>query len=1111
MHLYIRPHFYYEMEIEGNEYTSHPTDDPVVERMLQSHPDYWLKNQPTRVDRKKTLILTDWTLQYSLHKTRAKATLLELLTEGEQGFEILVWKNRVLTPLTKETLDDFFIEDLSSINVSYKEEIEQAIKDKELNPKYCVLLDHYELSQLHSDEEQDYFIHISDIRKVKDKEFALSCLRSFAGDQIKVIYDELSKNSMQEKSLQGNFFKSVTISHAYNKLCEFEITQSQLRARESIELKKAEFSTSITWEDLSKLEEIDLKNADIAPKDILTLLDSCLKLKKLSLLQYKRSFDQFDLSDKRYNQVEEVNFSHTDISGKELANWLKALPSLRKIELERCNDLCDFSQLSLYDIRHERVEEINLNFSGLHDQGLENLLTAFPNLKKLSISQNELSCEGINRLFAAFPKLKELNLSSRHGNLPSASNFDRVIYQRVERLNLSSGSISNEDVKTWLEAFPNLRELDLSYCSNLSDALDLDGIQHQQIKKIFLKTNGVSNKTLKAWLAACPNLKQIFFALYKGETNLFDLGNMQYPQVEEIRAFASNVSSQGIVSLLKAFPNLKKLDLSNCEGISDLFISDNIQHEQVEEIKLSGTKVTNRDVTVLLRMFPNLKKLDVSMCYGLDMNFNLDDLQHHSIQEINLAHNHISSKAVEDLSKVCPNLKGLDTVQIIDNERPTPPQHNVSQHQNSKNPPPFVYDKTKNRTLSQKMLINQLSQYLLITQQKNELIQHIQSGICADLSRLFLKHQDKWQNWLKTIQKWDGCIDSLTEDMESIFSKIIKQINSEHMDSEVYLGDYVKEFLQQYKGSLVLYNPWHGIAIFYDEITEQWHFYDPNDPRGKITLLADGLYLTVNRHMGELLFTYNITPLPADSEPTVIEDKNAFLADGGFLLLARLSHINLLKYCQTEPMIFSPQALDGLLHRDAVACKPAWAHGLVSSHAQDFFRECIKQFIAQHPQTYQQQLANSLSELPEEESTHFLSLVLPLARDVEFKQVEEPVDDQPMAFFNQKPRATRPKLEKLIAKYRALFPVTSSIQVEGEEDWLEHALSQSPQKILLQTHGANAQRRCLLDIYRQAKQHNILFFSLKALMTYIVHRIGLSAKTIKVLLEKALVVDCMIF
>lgn len=127
------------------EYTTKPQGVLNVVRMAQGYQDCWQKLTPTKIAKKKNLILADWWVGSwdTLMLTRIRALLAELL---ENGFTIYIWQDFDLVLLENITqLDELCFQ----IKPEYKDVIANvALKMHKLSSESILVMQHNELLDL---------------------------------------------------------------------------------------------------------------------------------------------------------------------------------------------------------------------------------------------------------------------------------------------------------------------------------------------------------------------------------------------------------------------------------------------------------------------------------------------------------------------------------------------------------------------------------------------------------------------------------------------------------------------------------------------------------------------------------------------------------------------------------------------------------------------------------------------------------------------------------------------------------------------------------------------------------------------------------------------------
>lgn len=262
----------------------------------------------------------------------------------------------------------------------------------------------------------------------------------------------------------------------------------------------------------------------------------------------------------------------------------------------------------------------------------------------------------------------------------------------------------------------------------------------------------------------------------------------------------------------------------------------------------------------------------------------------------------------------------------------------------------FKFDYKGNRQLiNQAMIIEQLSQYFILTAQYIEFLPKIDKGICEALTRLFNKTSlPAWDKLIADIAGWDGQLDSLKKNED--ITRALNTVRDEFVASyvkpvaspEYYIGEQLLQVLSATTESLILANPWHVISVVYREAEKDWLVYDPNFKNGyKIIKQPDALLKQIEDSLGVLVSVKGISHKP--TVPIRIPDKNKFIRQGGLLTLYRADNkADLLGQLPPAAML-KAEDMKGLLIRDFDGI-PAWVSSLAHHLTNHYTLDLLQQF-----------------------------------------------------------------------------------------------------------------------------------------------------------------------
>ncbi|OHE78028.1 MAG: hypothetical protein A3F67_00985 [Verrucomicrobia bacterium RIFCSPHIGHO2_12_FULL_41_10] len=394
------------------------------------------------------------------------------------------------------------------------------------------------------------------------------------------------------------------------------------------------------------------------------------------------------------------------------------------------------------------------------------------------------------------------------------------------------------------------------------------------------------------------------------------------------------------------------MSLHKCKKIKwEGFINEigDARLNHLEKIDLSKTGITAEALVYFLQRATQLKEISLGHCKKINWETFNQKIQIEKnpsllrqLKKIDVRYTNITLAEVQHLQKCLPHLKIYHSISeyvssISTEEKPFPihtpafnPEGNLdykpSDHRE------WSFD-CKNDSFDQGMIQNKLVQYLIVTDhpKKEEWKPTILNGICQSLSELFLENNNDWQQELEWVKQWDGEKNSLTDNIENFFKKLLTFFESYYINNKrnpiFYQGDHWLALLNpENVEKIFLSNTWHTVAIKKHE--ENGIFYDPNCSEGSVLLPPNQLGTRVSHSLGTQIAA-NIPP----TKPITIQSQNRFLAGGGLFHLVRcLNTEAILKALTLSPkeVLCLKSLKNGLILRNTSAV-PAWIDCLSST------------------------------------------------------------------------------------------------------------------------------------------------------------------------------------
>ena len=700
---------------------------------------------------------------------------------------------------------------------------------------------------------------------------------------------------------------------------------------------------------------------------------------------------------------------------------------------------------------------LHCNFALKYDQQFLFLMTAAPNLIECYCKSDyqsqynfnaalkngsfnalrKLSCSVIYDLFLldimrAFPRLVSLDLKDR--NYP----FDRGCDCDIMPGCICGKEKQYREPVVDVEAAKYVKELltdteSFRYCDGLYallalaeniTKLDMEFPDNQSLAQMSmsrltsLKINlergamNLSYDTFWTFIQRCPALETLQIddmpagSLKTGvpatkELIGPDLQRLTHLIISRLDFSEDNAQALTLLAPLKLAPAMQKISFFNCE--LDCYRLGSLAN--VEKISLIGCKVFPAFLKEVAKA-PKLNRLNLSYSvnelYRLWMEEGncpvhlLDVVVEVSESDFSPEHRYkLESMITGATFSVCAAACEV-AVRDADDEYYDEPHNSLRMLGYKPQSSPFTF-RNINSTKSQEMIIDKLSQYLILYQpdylrQHPNTISLIQNGVCDALSRFFCKVADvtRFNNFLEHTARWDGAQApsiGLQRNFEALF-EIVKAI---YLSANVQEHRYVEEFMFKlaletfFQGpktamyiasnKFIIANSWHSISLIQKD-GSVWVVYDPNynnGPKEFDVTSEEGqkaLFKAVRDALGGLLLMDKALPSHEYFlSPPVIADTNDFIKNGGLLALTRVDQKSSITSAFTTAQGFTKEidssALTGILLRDAIQGYPAWYFGIndPDRQVQLIAWQLLAQFILKNPYDFIVKLKSSLELL----------------------------------------------------------------------------------------------------------------------------------------------------
>ncbi|MBL0318243.1 MAG: AAA family ATPase [Alphaproteobacteria bacterium] len=729
---------------------------------------------------------------------------------------------------------------------------------------------------------------------------------------------------------------------------------------------------------LQQLKSLKIYDHDITAQQLEAILKNARELEKLSIT-FCQKLGNGHLIDLPLQQLKSLKIYDSNITARQLEAILKNTSELEKLEISYCQKLVG---IHLKDISFPQFKSLNISDICKDVQQLEAFLINATNLEELCIA----NCKKMGNGY-----LKDLPL------------------QQLKSLIIYESSITSQQLEAILKNTRELKKIEITECSKLVES-DLKDLCLPQLETLVMNEVRLSAQQFWAFLMNAQNLKLLTLT---GLEMSGDLQDIWLPHLEKLVISGSNITAQQLGEIIRNATNLKELEIQDCFCLEEFHLKD-LQLRQLKSLKINGSNITAKQLKAILSNATNLEELSIVNCKDLGeghlKNLCLRHLEklvinnsHITIQQLeavlikatrlkslsilncsNLGKGHLKDLPLQQLENVnisgsnisdqqsravLKNATKLNT--LVNNNhdtQPSDPQHDTSDYSHF-----TPYDKNQlfqfkgdNETLNQAMVIEKLSQYMVLKNRNVDKIPLIQNGICRALSQYFNDHPNKIIKQLKSIRDWDGQAKTISGTLSVVADKLLSyiddyQLSSVGLSSETpyYLGSCIESFLEvrveaDQLVKMFFENPWHRISCIklQNSLSGEnlWLVYDPNYIKGyKYFENTKDVLDAINKSLGDLVFAIadRDTTFPPHCIPTDITIPNVddFIRDGGLFVLCKARSTDANRLCSMlKDYSLEPSSFRGLLLR-ATDGRPAWFLGLM--HNNESVKALTERYLLQ--------------------------------------------------------------------------------------------------------------------------------------------------------------------
>ncbi len=253
----------------------------------------------------------------------------------------------------------------------------------------------------------------------------------------------------------------------------------------------------------------------------------------------------------------------------------------------------------------------------------------FPVLKKLDLSDSNISADNMQVFILSSPQLEELNVNScRHGPLGIfyALKANSAALQYLKKLNLSQTYILIHDMKAIIQHCPLLEELDLAFCdqapNGIIQALQDNPHTLQNLKTLNLSYTNISTDNMHTIIQHCPQLEELNASSChqtpEGIIQALQENPHALQNLKTLNLSYTNISTDNMHTIIQHCPLLEELGLASCsqtpEGIIQALQTNQDVLRNLITLNLSYTNISTDNMHTIIQHCPLLEELDLTRC-----------------------------------------------------------------------------------------------------------------------------------------------------------------------------------------------------------------------------------------------------------------------------------------------------------------------------------------------------------------------------------------------------------------------------------------------------------------------------------------------------------------
>lgn len=906
------PYLYYHEKSDEAVYGATPIGQFNVDRFITSRP-CWRQPITRTVAKPRTIVLADWTVKYKFLGGDYPSDSVELIPKInlitqllENNFDIIYFDSdgKAIT-LTKENFDPDKLGDYFSNCSGTREALEESVvSQKKINKDKLFILDDVWMDILCSDVPED----ISQPRILHVKEYCKLKVELKDSKKIKLIEDEIDRKYTHRDS---NWITDAIKEIDKLKFIEVVLGKDVFR-EDNFDRSTPKELTDFRWVGMSYKDFIDNKeSSELLGKKISKILNL------ISISFHDVKLGDVEL-ERKLNKIEILDANIFEINSSGIENVLSCMPGLRKIKF---TDLIingsiankfNLSKLTTLDLKtslfvdtKKNRDAVNASFvkfiaSISRSENLRKLVLTnvsddvaeliskikFPALTEIAIYKSSLTIASVNNLISAYPNIKKLIVNAKDISfLLSSNNISNIVikdindevidfllknkFTSLEKITLKVNNLKLSSLNKLILILPSLNVLDveaktieddvdfvntskslkvLKIQANREDNYSNDiltlsdsctekilkmGVNISELNVSYVKQTGKINPDLKL-----PNLKKISLdksaldysvietTIKKSQENIEFKVNDSECDIKDIKKSLKNVTNiewmappKEISEFISASTNLKRLYLSNYYNNEPDIWTALSKVPELEVLELMIWDIKGARLDSKLQYLKTFKFLGIiyqnkisyeSMIAILDQMPNLLNLELKGIKWSLPSEkkqkdfcNYLKSRGINYNEELEYAPKAETNV-----EQTFSPDFDAASKIDYRPKAKFAYTNVDNK--SQLMIMDRLGWF--IEKKYPDYVKYLDrsaNGICHAPSTLFIdKDSTQWNHFLNKLQSWNGdwmpapdrdTLDSLNEVFEA-WKKIYVQSGGIVPGTCTFFGDGLESFLRSSEG-----------------------------------------------------------------------------------------------------------------------------------------------------------------------------------------------------------------------------------------------------------------------------------------------------------------------